>query len=650
MRKFLTGNLQNRIILVFLIVLLMPAIITSIYNINRSNTTLLEAAESNQLQTTEVKASAVENLLVNANADILFLSQAPEVRRYVNVRSDNNVAIPLNNVKALFQAFLGRTETYSKACILNPNGLETACVALVEGVPAILGSDTLISRADKDYFTRTISLASNVTGQAPVYISKYDITQDGAVETPIVYYAAVLQSDNGTTAGVLVLEALVRPILDLIQETSVGQTVYLVDTEGNYLLHPDATKLYGNIRGTNVSLQTEYPQDAEDILSQRRGTILGSPERPDSLQTFVRIKPPGQATIQWTLIYEESLVTILGSVRETAAVIIAITAASLLIAVIVAVILTRIIVRPIKLLSEAAATISSGDENINLPQVTTQDEIGVLINAFNEMVTRVNERTHDLRRANAVARESARVKGEFLANVSHELRTPLNAIIGFSDMLLMGMSGDLTAAQRRKMERLKENGVRLLTLINNLLDITRIEARRIDLVHKAFSPHEMTDKITHQIAILAEDRQNKFTYTVASDVPETLWGDQQRIEQVIVNLLSNAFKFTENGTVTMTIDATATDWSIVVADTGIGIPPHALNIIFEEFRQVDGSSSRVFKGSGLGLAITRNLVRIMNGQINVSSEMGKGSIFTVTLPIFNADNMPDEAHTNKVEA
>ena len=650
MSKLLTGNLQNRIILVFVVVLLMPAIITSIYNINRSNETLLAAAELNQLQTTAVKASAAENLMVNENADILFLSQAPEVRRYVNVSLGNDVTIPLRNVQALFQAFLGRTDIYSKACVLNPNGFETICVAFVEGEPTILESDTLSDRASEDYFTQTISLASNVTRQAPVYISKYNITQYGDVKIPIIYYATVLQSDNGTTAAVLVLEALVKPVLDLVQETSVGQTVYLVDIDGNYLLHPDETKLYGNIRGTDISLRTERPLDADDILSQREGTISGSQERPDSLQTFVRIKPPGQSTIQWTLIYEKSLEDILGSVRETAVVIVAITAASLVIAVIVAVILTRIIVRPIKLLSEAAATITNGDENLNLPQATTEDEIGVLINAFNEMVTRVNERTQELRRANAVARESARVKGEFLANVSHELRTPLNAIIGFSDMLLMGMSGELTAAQKRKMERLKDNGVRLLTLINNLLDITRIEARRIDLVHKAFSPREMTERLAQQIAILAENRQNKFTYTVASQVPETLWGDLQRLEQVIVNLLSNAFKFTENGTVTLTLEATATDWSIAVADTGIGIPPHALSLIFEEFRQVDGSSSRVFKGSGLGLAITRNLVRIMNGQIHVSSDMGKGSTFTVTLPMFNDNNALTVDEPQKVEA
>ncbi|MCK6578774.1 MAG: ATP-binding protein [Anaerolineae bacterium] len=239
----------------------------------------------------------------------------------------------------------------------------------------------------------------------------------------------------------------------------------------------------------------------------------------------------------------------------------------------------------------------------------------------------------ELQIANRIARESSRAKSEFLATMSHELRTPLNAIIGFSDMLLLGMSGPLNEKQVHKMERLKENSRRLLALINDLLDLTRIEAGRVEIVQKAFSPKTLVERLAAQIESLAHESKLEFTTQVSPDMPPLLIGDEKRIEQVLLNLLSNAFKFTEKGSVSLTLDANETHWALVVSDTGIGIPPHAQNLIFEAFRQVDGSFSRAYQGSGLGLSIARDLVRMMDGKITLKSAVGVGSTFTVTLPI-----------------
>ena len=135
--------------------------------------------------------------------------------------------------------------------------------------------------------------------------------------------------------------------------------------------------------------------------------------------------------------------------------------------------------------------------------------------------------------------------------------------------------------------------------------------------------------------VLAQQKDLQFKMVIAANTPAQMLGDEQRIEQIVVNLLSNAFKFTEHGSVVLELEADLKDgnWKFRVRDTGIGIPPHALNMIFEEFRQVDGSFSRAYKGSGLGLAITRNLTRLMRGHINVDSELGRGSTFTVILPM-----------------
>lgn len=303
--------------------------------------------------------------------------------------------------------------------------------------------------------------------------------------------------------------------------------------------------------------------------------------------------------------------------------------------------MSRIIARPVAELTLIAQKIAAGDYS-QRAAVQHTDETGQLAQSFNAMIGAISDReallrqqTEQLRVATARAKEAARIKGEFLANVSHELRTPLNAIIGYSDMLTMGICGEMNEKQSQKLVRLRENGVRLLNLINDILDITRIEARRIELISKPFSPHAMFARLTTQMEVLAHDKKLEFITEIAPDLPDPINGDEKRIEQIVVNLLSNAFKFTQQGGVTLRVstDPEAHTWTLTVSDTGIGIPPHARELIFEEFRQLDGASTRAYGGTGLGLAITRNLVQIMDGQISVDSELGQGSTFTVTLPL-----------------
>lgn len=307
----------------------------------------------------------------------------------------------------------------------------------------------------------------------------------------------------------------------------------------------------------------------------------------------------------------------------------------------IALFVSRSIVRPVTELATVAQRVIDGDYS-RRATVQNTDEVGQLAKSFNHMIGAVSERearlreqTEELRIATNRAKEAARLKSEFLANVSHELRTPLNAIIGYSDMLQMGMSGELNEKQLHKVARLRENGLRLLNLINDILDLTRIEAQRVEIVSKPFGPRALIERLTNQMEILAQENGLAFEVDIAPDLPDRLVGDEKRIEQVVVNLLSNAFKFTPAGKVMLSASANRAEqtWSLKVGDTGIGIPPHARHLIFEEFRQLDGASTRAYKGTGLGLAITRNLVRIMSGQIGVESELGKGSIFTVTLPL-----------------
>ena len=311
---------------------------------------------------------------------------------------------------------------------------------------------------------------------------------------------------------------------------------------------------------------------------------------------------------------------------------------ALLIAALVLVI--RPALKPLAVLNASAHQIAEGNLDTRIV-VKTRDEIGQLAQAFQAMVERLKEsfatldqRMRDLVLAQRQADEANRLKSEFLATMSHELRTPLNAMIGFSEIMLAGMGGELDEDASHMTERIHENSERLLNMINDVLDLSKIEAKRVELIEQPFSPVQMTQELCGQMQSMASRQHLAFEYRVDPTLPETLIGDRHTIEQVVTNLLSNAFKFTEAGRVELLLDkVNGSNWTITVRDTGIGIPPHALEFIFDPFRQLDGTSQRAYSGSGLGLAIVRELVSLMKGTIKVESAVGRGSSFIVTLPL-----------------
>src|SRR5574341_633543 len=252
---------------------------------------------------------------------------------------------------------------------------------------------------------------------------------------------------------------------------------------------------------------------------------------------------------------------------------------------------------------------------------------------------KVRERTRSLEASAARAREANRLKSEFLATMSHELRTPLNAIIGFTEIMLGGMAGKLDEAATRLTQRVHANSRRLLALISDILDLSKIEAGRTEIIPQPFSPRALAEQLHAEMSSLADKKKLQFDLHIDPRLPSVILGDKELIEKVAANLLSNAFKFTEQGHVRFSLDMVGNStWTIMVTDTGVGIPPHALEYIFEPFRQLDGSSQRAYGGSGLGLAITRELVRAMDGNVRVESALERGSTFVVTLPLVTTND------------
>ena len=265
----------------------------------------------------------------------------------------------------------------------------------------------------------------------------------------------------------------------------------------------------------------------------------------------------------------------------------------------------------------------------DLRQIASQTE------SLNNQNTELLKANEDLIVARRQAEEASELKSQFVSSMSHELRTPLHAIIGFSEIMLAGIGDiDLNDKTRHLTERINVNSLDLLNLINDVLDLAKIEARRVEIVNKPFSPGDLLRKIHAEHASQAEQQNLNFVLEVDPSLPQTLMGDETHLERVITNLLSNALKFTAKGGVTVAARKLIDDqWSVAVKDTGIGIPSHAFEFIFDPFRQLDGSAQRSFGGSGLGLAITQDFVKAMDGTIAIDSTVGEGATFTVTLPL-----------------
>jgi PAS domain S-box-containing protein len=249
-------------------------------------------------------------------------------------------------------------------------------------------------------------------------------------------------------------------------------------------------------------------------------------------------------------------------------------------------------------------------------------------------ITARKEMEHALSDALEKAREASRLKSQLLARVSHELRTPLGGILGFAELLHMNSFGQLDESQKSATGQIIESATYLDGIISELLDEAQLESDALILNHALFSLSHLAQRIKDNMSMRAHEKGLVFNTSLVPDLPASLYGDEQRVYQIIDNLVSNAIKFTSEGRVELDIDRPDTGhWAIRVSDTGPGIPEDAQSYIFDAFRLVNVAITNENRGAGLGLSITRKLVALMGGEIRLESKPGKGSAFTVILPI-----------------
>ena len=425
-----------------------------------------------------------------------------------------------------------------------------------------------------------------------------------------------------------------------------GFAAYVVDHRGRVAAGSGPSSLLG---GTSVAGLPQVRRALAGHVGARPvdGRTLGGT---DVFSYATRMDPSG-----WLLFVERPRAEALSPVSSAITRTVLFLVLAIALAAGAAVLLVRRLVRPIREIQTGAALIASGrfDERID---IRARDELGGLAEEFNRMAEhlqatygtlerRVEDRTRDLRQSldqNAALLQeieeknreiaiASRHKSAFLANMSHELRTPLNAVIGFSELLLGGMLGDLTPKQREYLGDIHASGKHLLALINDILDLAKVEAGRAEL---DLSDVDVRACLEQALGIVGERalRGAVDLRLTTSDDLGTVRADERRVKQVVINLLSNAVKFTPQlGRVEVVAARRGEVVVVEVRDTGTGIPPADQARIFEEFEQAARPDAR--EGSGLGLALARRFVEVHGGLLTVESEVGRGSTFTFTLPV-----------------
>jgi signal transduction histidine kinase len=266
---------------------------------------------------------------------------------------------------------------------------------------------------------------------------------------------------------------------------------------------------------------------------------------------------------------------------------------------------------------------SFSDDVVNLLQTFANQSVLAIHNA--RLFQEIQEKGRQLE----IASEH---KSQFLANMSHELRTPLNAILGYTELIVDNIYGEVPEQIASVLERVDRNGRHLLTLINDVLDISKMEAGQLSLSFNDYSMQEIVGNVIAAVESLGDEKNLPLKADLSPELPLGK-GDEQRITQVLLNLVSNAIKFTDEGEVSIKVVVSDDTFQVSVTDTGMGISEADQKLIFEEFQQADGSATRAKGGTGLGLAIARRIVEMHGGRLRVESTLGEGATFTFTLPV-----------------
>ena len=607
------GGLRRRLTLAFLLVGLVPAAVAGILGVRQS----LLAAQAARLESEErlvaLAAEAVAATLRHGLGILRAAAEEDSLRQAVSAGDRRSLAVAVGAIRQRYSDF-------ASVLILDATG-----VALANSLdPSVIGRDF----RERDYYLGVIRSRGPYLSPVP-YVG-------AATRVPTLALAAPIWSPRGDLQGVLAATFTLERLSQLLAPARAGVggsgdqgAVYLVSPSRVVLAHTDPAMRSSDVLATDAGVAA--------VLAGRRGSVTWEDDEGESqLGVFAPLPEIG-----WGLVYTRPSHPLLFALPSLFPGVLPALAVVLAAAALAGTLAARSLSRPILELQEAAHRLQEGEFSARLPE-DRADELGQLARAFNRMAAalqdlysgleaKVAERTASLKAANLELARASQVKSEFLARMSHDLRTPLNSIIGFTDLLLMQQTGPLTDRQQRYVQHVANAGRHLLDLINDILDLSRVEAGRLEIRPEPCQVALLLDETLALFRTQAQIRRVTLVLEVESPLGE-LMADRIRVQQILHNLLSNAVKFSpEGGLVTLTARQVGLELELAVRDTGPGIPPGDQQRIFEAYEQA-GSMEGQEKGTGLGLAITKRLVELHGGRIWVESAPGQGSTFLVRLP------------------
>lgn len=484
------------------------------------------------------------------------------------------------------------------------------------------------------------------------------------VSAPIIDRKGNFFGVGGIDISLKAIQEIVRRVdIELAEQKGIQDDFpYLVSAKGTIIAHPNETLMIGSDHaGASVY---DLPGGRE-IMARPSGFTEYGKGSGRRIVYWASVPMTG-----WRVVLDVPYYMVMAPLRQLAWRSAGVALLGLAALAAVVVLISRRVAGPLNELSKAAAGLEAGQHQAErlTPLLSRRDEIGGLGRAFVRMADEIRqreeslaswninlektvaERTAELKRAvedaeeaQAQAQEASKTKSEFLANMSHELRTPMNAIIGYGEMLLEESEDAGDQWMQADLEKILSAAKHLLQLINDILDLSKIEAGKMTLFLESVDIAHMATDVAAMIKPLAAKNKNTFEMRCPSDIG-TMHTDLTKLRQTLFNLLSNACKFTENGRITLEIRREDDEMiSFVASDTGIGMEPHQIEKLFSEFVQADASTTRKYGGTGLGLAISRKFCRMLGGDITVVSAPGQGSTFTARLPA--KSEIPDTTST-----
>ncbi|MGB0747106.1 MAG: sensor histidine kinase [Magnetospiraceae bacterium] len=504
---------------------------------------------------------------------------------------------------------LGNFRSLQSVAILNGQGVEIAKMSRIE-----LASKVTFVDHSQTPLWRTIQASKVYVG------SRFSDKNTGA---PAVHIAVPVDPGRGKVSGGVAGELSLRFLWDLLAPSKIGRhnAAYVVDRNGTVLGHTALTQV---LRPVNIS-----PALIDAVFSEDRGFVARETVNSYGarvLSVAVPLHDP-----DWAVVYEVPLSAAYNQVFRGLGYSLAIMAVVAVMAAIFGVILARRLTRPLAKLTTVATSLAAGDFTESAP-VSGALEVERLSEAFRQISVNLGRALQDLDRARIAAVDANQAKSSFLANMSHELRTPLNSIIGFSEMMQHEVKGELPRAYREYTDLIATSGRLLLETVNSILDLAKIEAGKLDLYFEPVLINTLLEETVTLLQIQAMEKKVDLRQEIEG--ARLLSVDPIRIKQTFLNVIGNALKFTDQGSVTVRGEDGPFGYRVLIADTGIGMTAEQIDIALKPFGQAHGTSLvRRFQGTGLGLSLSHEIMLLHGGELRIDSKAGKGTIVTLVFPI-----------------